>query len=324
MGLNTNQDNLIILLPVYNDWESFSIVLSELEITMSKLGRQVRILTVDDGSTIEFSPKLLELDQFHQIQRIEILHLALNVGHQRAIAIGLSYIHEHYPNSSVVIMDADGEDQPEDVGLLISFHEKAPNKIIFAQRSKRSESLWFRFFYKLYLVLFSVLTGQKISFGNFSLVPAKMLNKVVYMPEIWIHYAGAILKSRLPVFETPTIRGKRYRGQTSMSFSSLILHGMSAISIYLDIVTVRLLVAGIGTIFIGLLGILTVIYIRYFTLLAIPGWATNLSIGISTIIFQAILLITLLNFFVLNSRSSKQIIPVKAYQDYCDQTVLIL
>lgn len=319
-----DENDLIILLPVYNDWESFSILLSELEKTMSNLGRQARILTVDDGSTIEFSPTILELDQFQQLNGIEILHLVINVGHQRAIAIGLSYIHEHYPTSSVVVMDADGEDRPEDVERLIVFSEKMSTKIIFAQRTERSESVWFRFFYIIYRLLFSLLTGKKISFGNFSFVPANILQKIVYIPEIWIHYAGAIIKSRIPIFEIPTIRGKRYRGQTSMNFSSLVLHGMSAISIYLDIVTVRMLLAGIGTIFVGLLGILVVIYIRFFTLLAIPGWATNLSIGIAMIIFQAILLITLLNFFVLNSRSSKHTIPVKEYKDFCDRTEIIL
>jgi len=319
-----DQDHLIILCPVYDDWESFSILLAELEKNLSGVGRQARVFAVDDGSTIEFSPALLDLDQFTHIHKIEILHLGHNVGHQRAIAIGLSYLHDHTPNADVVIMDADGEDRPEDVVRLISLSETMPGKIIFAQRSRRSESIWFRFFYSIYRGLFSLLTGKKISFGNFSLVPAQMLKKIVYMPEIWVHYAGAILKSRLPIFQTPTNRGKRYRGQTSMNFSNLVLHGMSAISIYLDIVTVRLLVGGIGTIFVGLLGILAVLYIRYFTLLAIPGWATNLSIGIATIIFQAILLITLLNFFVLNARSSKQIIPVKEYQDFCDRTQQIL
>ena len=56
--------------------------------------------------------------------------------------------------------------------------------------------------------------------------------------------------------------------------------------------------------------------IKYLTPLAIPGWATTVAIGIVVITFQAILLLTLLTFLVLNYRSSKLFIPAKDYRDY--------
>jgi heme/copper-type cytochrome/quinol oxidase subunit 2 len=67
---------------------------------------------------------------------------------------------------------------------------------------------------------------------------------------------------------------------------------------------------------IGVLGFLVLLYVKYLTPLAIPGWATNVAIGIVVITFQAILLLALLAFLALNYRSTKLFIPAKDYQDY--------
>ena len=65
-----------------------------------------------------------------------------------------------------------------------------PDKIIFAERNKRTENLLFRSFYVIYKMLFKLLTGKVITFGNFSLVPQNRLQNLVRVSEIWNNYPG--------------------------------------------------------------------------------------------------------------------------------------
>ncbi|HAE59313.1 MAG TPA: glycosyl transferase family 2, partial [Anaerolineae bacterium] len=58
------------------------------------------------------------------------------------------------------------------------------------------------------------------------------------------------------------------------------------------------------------------VYIRFFTPLAIPGWATNVAIGLTVIMVQAVLFLALLSFFVLSYRSAKMFIPIVDYKDF--------
>ena len=101
-----------------------------------------------------------------------------------------------------------------------------------------------------------------------------------------------------------------------MNFVALVIHGLSAISVYSEILSVRLILFAIIIILIGITGFLVLLYVKYLTPLAIPGWATNVAIGIVVITFQAILLLVMLTFVSLNYRISQMFIPAKNYQDY--------
>ena len=250
------------------------------------------------------------------IKQIDVIHLARNLGHQKAIALGLAYIDQNIKLDQVLVMDCDGEDRPEDISLLLDEHFKSPDAIIFAQRAQRSEGLIFQFFYILYKLGFRILTGAEISFGNFALIPAPILHRIVYLPEIWNHFAAGIVRSKLPWKVVPTDRGIRYTGKSKMNLVSLIIHGLSAISIFTEILTVRLIIFSSAIILSGILGFIALIYIRYFTALAIPGWATTVAIGLVAIMFQAVVLLALLSFLILNYRTTKLFIPVKDYEDY--------
>src|SRR4029450_11691335 len=143
------RNQLIILMPVYNDWDALGRLLPALAHELSTDGLRAAVLLVDDGSTVPPS-KNLGTESYSSIESIDILNLRRNAGHQRAIAVGLCYIEANRPCHQVVIMDCDGEDDPRDVPRLIReclAHKE--HKIIFARRARRSESLAFRFFYCL-------------------------------------------------------------------------------------------------------------------------------------------------------------------------------
>ncbi|WP_251274030.1 glycosyltransferase, partial [Enterobacter hormaechei] len=76
-----------------------------------------------------------------------VIRLRRNVGHQRAIAIGLGYVAEHFDgNDIVVVMDSDGEDTPESITELVAGLESADVDVVVASRRSRVESLKFKSF----------------------------------------------------------------------------------------------------------------------------------------------------------------------------------
>src|SRR2546425_10710991 len=92
-----------------------------------------------------------------------------------------------------------------------------------------------------------------------------LFRSLVVMSELWNHYAAAVFRSGLPFTTTPIPRGYRIAGTSRMNFVSLTAHGMSAISVFGDVVGVRLLIASLAGSLMAALGILAVAAIRIFT-----------------------------------------------------------
>lgn len=306
-----NSLRITILLPVYNEMESLQQLLGELSTAFPK-GSQLTVLIVNDGSTESLSIKP------RPGMHIQVLQLQRNIGHQKAIAIGLAYAKENLPCDRLLIMDGDGEDRPEDAVRLLKKSEEEPGAIIFAKRSSRQEGAGFRLFYRLYKVAFRMLTARKIAFGNFLIIPKPLLDKAVYYSEIWNHIAGGLLKSGLPYTAIPVHRGKRYSGSSKMNFHSLLMHGLGAISVFIEVIASRLLIFSLVLIGISLVAILALVGIRAFTDLAIPGWTSTVSSAMLIILLQSFLLSLFTIFLYLSSQSQRKFIPAHHYKDYTD------
>lgn len=311
-----NINRLVLVIPVYNDWVSLATLLREVERVLAEGESTAFVVVVDDGSNLTDETLRGTVKELKHIQHIEVLRLVRNLGHQKAIALGLAYVEEKIPHDQVLVMDSDGEDKPEDILRLLEENKEHPDAVIFARRIRRSEGFWFRFFYVFYKFGFRLLTGADISFGNFSLVPKQILARLVYLPEIWNHYAAGIIRAKFPLRTIPTSRGIRYDGRSQMNFVALLLHGMSAMSIFIDVLSVRLVLISLGVIVLDILGSIALVFIKYFTPMAIPGWATTVAIGLVVIMFQAVGFLIILLFFVLNYRTTKYFIPKKDYKDF--------
>ena len=211
-------------------------------------------------------------------------------------------------------MDGDGEDDPADVPRLLERLEQSGNQmIVFAERARRSESLVFRVFYGLFKLLHRVLTGKGVRVGNFSVVPRRRLSSLVVVAEIWNHYAAAVFRSRQPYCMIPTHRSRRLCGSSSMNFVSLVTHGLSAISVYSDVVGVRLLVLSVLLALMTLGGMTGAVIVRLATNLAIPGWASY-TVGILLILFvQAVMAAFVFSFAILGSRHGTTFLPRRDY-----------
>ena len=317
-----DRQSVNIVMPVFNDWQSFGLLVRRIDDIFEASAAQrhrARIIAVDDGSTVDYAAKDVDFSGCSHIESIHILRLTRNFGHQSAIAIGVCYIADQRADCPLVVMDSDGEDKPEDVVVLLDSSAHNAGKVIFAERTKRSESLSFRFFYALYKRLYRVLTGSPISFGNFSIIPTTLLRKVSAVSEIWIHYAAGLMKSRIPLTSVPTERGKRLAGHSKMNFVSLLLHGLSGIAVHLEVVAARMLVWSLVFLCFSIVGIGIVFSLRFFTNLVISGWASGITIGLLGILMQALLFSTLLVFLVLNNRMQRFFAPRLNYAHYIQE-----
>jgi len=312
-------EQYIILLPQFNDWEALNLLIEKINTDVaSEILATTSVLIVDDCSSID---RTTPFPAFKG-KCIQVLRLYRNLGHQRAIAIGLSYIAEKLPCDKVVVMDADGEDAPNDINTLFARSAQVPGKIIFAERSKRHESFLFRFFYVVYKSVFKLLTGKAITFGNFSLIPQRRLQNLVRVSEIWNNYPGGVIRSRIPYDGVAIERGKRLAGSSKMNFVSLILHGLSAISVFIDTTAVRILISSI--IMPGV--VLAVICIILFLKLignATPGWASMLSSTLLIVMMQSFLISLFLVFMVLQYRTQQHFIPAIHYRDFVESVETI-
>jgi len=314
---------LSVLMPLRDDWQSCGELIRRIDRAMAPDSCTIEVLLVDDGSLLRWSPDDFQGD-FAVVRAIRTLRLRRNLGHQRAIAIGLVHVHLAACYDAVVVMDADGEDTPEGlVQLLREYSSGQGTKLIFAERSRRSESLVFRSFYQFFKGLHWCLTGVSVKVGNFSIVPIQYLNTLVVMSELWNHYAAAVFRSKLPFTMVPIPRGTRIAGTSKMNFVALVSHGLSAISVFGDIVGVRILIAALVGCLLSALGIVVVAFVRFFTNLAIPGWATNAAGILAIIMIQLFTVAASFTFYVLANRANLEFVPLRDYALFVEPTVEI-
>jgi glycosyltransferase involved in cell wall biosynthesis len=310
---------LVILIPVFNDWSAVAMLLPALDHALKDCGTRVEILLVNDGSTQPLQPALLA-QHFEHLHSVQILHLRRNLGHQRAIAVGLVHIHTNLPCAAVVVMDGDGEDRPRDVPRLIDeYRRHGQRTIIFAERAKRLEKIGFRLSYWLYRTSHWLLTGVRVRVGNFSILPWQAVERLVIVSEIWNHYAAAIIRARLPYLTVPMDRGRRMTGESKMNFVALLVHGFSSISVFSDVVSTRLLVAASALTALLAALTVTVAVVSWSAHLVVPFWAACVC-GVSLLILtQAVIGSFLLAFTILSARVNMSLVPVRDTPQFVDR-----
>ena len=225
-----------ILIPVFNDWQSLSKLLSNIDNKIENLTHNISIIIIDDASTFD---RQLEIENLSNINSIKIISMKENKGHARCIAAGLKYIFEKEDFDYVIPMDGDGEDRPEEIIELIKSSEKAPNQTIVGERVKRSEAFIFKFCYFFHKIITLVFTGHSIKFGNFTCLTKSTVEKMINEKATWNSFSGALTKVEKNKVSIPSIRGERYFGPSKMSFSNLINHSLSIISVFKNTVLIR-------------------------------------------------------------------------------------
>ncbi|ULU25199.1 glycosyltransferase [Dyella terrae] len=294
---------LIVVTPVFEDTEASTILFSELA---KSCGTEIHVVAVDDGSVRQ--PLTLQGMLDARI-RGTVIRLKRNVGHQRAIAAGLAYVADTFSDiDRVVVMDSDGEDLPETIGSLLDNLDEAEVDVVVAERKSRVETLRFKTFYLVYKWLFKLLTGRKISFGNFMAMNGTAARRLSSMGELATHVAGTVLVSRLRWRTCALDRGPRYAGKSKMNFVGLALHGFKGLMIFAEDVLVRVGIACAGVAALSLLGVSAAIVLKTLGY-ATPGWF-SVTLGLLLLVFLQTGAITLMTLMLTGITRGSTVLPL--------------
>tara|TARA_B100001093_G_scaffold49669_1_gene42157 strand:+ start:1916 stop:2785 length:870 start_codon:yes stop_codon:yes gene_type:complete len=225
-----------ILIPVYNDWQSTSKLINEINDLSVNPKFEISIIVVNDASNHD---RLIEKNDLVNIFSLKIINMKKNQGHARCIATGLKYIYEKESFDYVIPMDGDGEDRPEEITEFINQIQNSNNQPIVGERIKRSENLLFQICYKIHKLITFTFTGKSIKFGNFTCLPKATVEKMVNEKATWNSFSGSLTKIEKDLFSVPSIRGTRYFGPSKMNFSNLVKHSLSIISVFKNTVLIR-------------------------------------------------------------------------------------
>ena len=269
---------IIILIPVFNDWESLKKLLNEIEENVRNIKNiLIECLVINDASTIK-QPKLIKPKSF---QSLKILNMKKNKGHARCNAFGIRFISKNKDFDNLILMDGDGEDRPVELIKLINKSFQDPENSVVAKRIKRSEGPFFQFLYLMHKITTLLFTGKKINFGNYSCLTKNDVEKLSSKASLWSSYSGSVKKNISALNEIDSIRGERYFGPSKMSLYKLIIHSFSIIAVFKYQVLIRSIL-----------------------LILITGYL-NTNFALSLILFQTLIILFCITIFLVSLRENK-------------------
>ena len=227
---------IIILTPVYNDWQSVYKLIDEINNLSLNQEFEISVYIFNDYSNHDRPDFEKNLEN---ITSIKIFNMKKNQGHARCIATGLRYIFEKDNFDYVIPMDGDGEDRPEEIEFFLEQIKKSQDKPIVGERVKRSEKMIFKICYQFHKFLTLVFTSKSIKFGNYTCLPRSTVEKMINEKATWNSFSGSLKKIENNLIPIPSIRGNRYFGPSKMSFINLIKHSLSIISVFRKTFLVR-------------------------------------------------------------------------------------
>jgi len=259
-------DIYTIILPTYNDWKSLSVLLDQIEKNLKNTKNIYKVLIIDDNSSEKNNYKLNKNKFFKEVK---IISLRKNVGSQKAIDTGLKFISKYKDRNEhkFIIMDSDGEDDPEKIKDIIKLIDKNPNiEIITMKRTLRKESLFFSILYEIHLLLTFLITLKYIRFGNFSYLNKKVINKIAKKKELWLAYSATLKKYYNLEYSILAPRRKRISGKSKMSYFGLIIHSLNIQSIFTK--NILILYVFYFFLFLYTFNIFTLTFVLLFSLIA--------------------------------------------------------
>ena len=223
--------NFIIAIPVFNDWNNLNRLIKKINLIAKKNSFRFNILVINDFSTIK--PKIKFKKNIY-LKKLDVLNIDKNLGSQRAIAVALNYLFKHKKKTkhNIIIMDADGQDDPNVIKNLIYTFKKSYSDIVVVERTNRNEPFWFKFLYLFHKIILFIFTGNHIKFGNFSIIRFKKIKNIINSSDSWAAYPAAIVNNLNNIKRIQSERKKRYSGNSKVNLNKLFNHSSRVFSVF--------------------------------------------------------------------------------------------
>ncbi|MFD2552447.1 glycosyltransferase [Bizionia sediminis] len=259
-----------ILLPCYNESSGIVLLHNRLLEILETQPFLFELVYINDGSLDDTNQHIQALSVHNKNINITLLPLAFNMGHQQAIQQGLLYA-QTQTFHHVIIMDADGEDNPEAIPALLQHTQMDLVQVV---RGKRNENWRFKFFYRLYQGLFKLVIGKRLNFGNFCMLSPKLVT--IAAQGSFVHLAAFLDNQACVKTKIKWDRAQRIAGTSKMGFKNLFYH---AVNSFVENAQ-SLLFVFIKLSMVLILGILVltgfILYKKYAIHVAVPGWSSTL------------------------------------------------
>jgi glycosyltransferase involved in cell wall biosynthesis len=145
-----------VVIPVFNEEANIRPLYSQLKQILEDLGRSYEIVVVDDGSTdgsLEVLRQLCKEDR-----SLKVVRLRRNFGQTAAFSAGF----DQASGDVVVTLDADLQNDPEDIPLLLAKIEEGYDVVSGWRKSRKDPFLTRRFPSVVANLLISQVTGVKL------------------------------------------------------------------------------------------------------------------------------------------------------------------
>ena len=261
---------LSVVVPLFNEEESLPDLLRRLVESCRSLRVSFELVLVNDGSSDNTLPLLIEASR--TVPELRVADLFRNFGHMPALTAGM----ELARGQGIVVMDGDLQDPPEMISSLYK-EWRAGADVVYGQRVHRGEPLLFRAAARLFYSLLRWTAGVHVpqQAGTYCLMDRRVANLLRRMPERNRFFAGLRAwvggRQARVTYERP----QRAHGRSRVGLQGLIRLGVLAL---VSFSKVPLRYASLLSLACGLILFLIgswAIVVRLFTRLAIPGWATS-------------------------------------------------
>ncbi len=225
-----------VVVPAYNEVESVEHVIPHIHARLTELDPGGRVLVVDDGSTDGTSRALAGLQE--RLPALVVLRLRRNAGKSAALSTGFRAALDGGA-TIVVMMDADGQDDPEEIARLVA-EVRNGSDLVTGARTVRRDRYVKRSTSRVYNRVTATLTGVPGSDFNsgFKAMSADTVQDLIPMLYGDLHRYLTVIASWSghSVTEVPVTHHPRAHGESKYGVSRF-WRGL------IDLITVRFIMS---------------------------------------------------------------------------------
>ncbi|MBW3536038.1 MAG: glycosyltransferase family 2 protein [Gemmatimonadetes bacterium] len=215
---------LSVVVPMYDEEASARAFYDRLVAALDGLSWE--LIAVDDGSR-DATPALLD-ELARDDDRVRVVHLSRNFGHQTAVSAGL----DHAAGAAVVMLDADLQDPPELIPTMVARWREGSD-VVYAARTQRDGETPFklstaRVFYRLLGKLADL--PMQADAGDFRLLDRRALDALLGMRERNRYLRGMTVWVGFTQTAVPYRREARTAGATKFPLRHMARFALDAIA----------------------------------------------------------------------------------------------
>ena len=268
--MSTQNIELSIIVPVYNEADNIPLLYERLTAVCSKIVTSFEIIMINDGSK-DHSYQVMKT-MAAKASHLYYINLSRNFGHQIAVTAGLEWCR----GQAVVIIDADLQDPPELIESLYNKY-KSGYDVVYAKRNSRKGETFFKkltaqYFYKTLNKITSI--DIPLNTGDFRLVDRKIVDYLKQMPEQNKFLRGQIAWLGFRQTDVLFDREERLHGKTNYTYSKMIKFAIDAITSFSNLPLQLATRLGFLISFVSFVIILFALYSHFVLERTITGWTS--------------------------------------------------